>query len=73
MRGVTHASWCPPCRFYISIHTPHAGSDKDDALVAREITEFQSTLPMRGVTGGCKGNLIVCFISIHTPHAGSDK
>ena len=22
-----HASWCPPCRFYVSIHAPYAGSD----------------------------------------------
>ena len=57
----------------ISIHTPHAGSDKYVGLVTVGMTVFQSTLPMRGATdcrhadGGWRS------ISIHTPHAGSDR
>ena len=35
----------------ISIHTPHAGSDATHAYVSLAYAEFQSTLPMRGVTG----------------------
>ena len=34
----------------ISIHTPHAGSDLSLYLGIRNLTEFQSTLPMRGAT-----------------------
>mgnify|MGYP000615251547 CR=1 FL=1 len=34
--------------------------------------EFQSTLPMRGVTGFIRECAKIDAISIHTPHAGSD-
>ena len=56
----------------ISIHTPHAGSDRFHRCVSGLVTGFQSTLPMRGATfwegtDGWEGG-----ISIHTPHAGSD-
>ena len=95
MRGVT-----PRCRrktltVWISIHTPHAGSDRVDADVwiynsisihtphagsdPRYLQGiptnmiFQSTLPMRGVTGLGDPVFIKQSISIHTPHAGSDS
>ena len=35
-------------------------------------SEFQSTLPMRGVTVNHPVNRFYIAISIHTPHAGSD-
>ena len=35
---------------YISIHTPHAGSDGGRPEYFLSNLEFQSTLPMRGVT-----------------------
>ena len=34
---------------------------------------FQSTLPMRGVTGSYEYVISLQRISIHTPHAGSDS
>ena len=41
-------------RFYviqnISIHTPHAGSDPATIWRRENLTQFQSTLPMRGAT-----------------------
>ena len=72
MRGATQ--WY--CRTahpdYISIHTPHAGSDKEPATGKTKHRTFQSTLPMRGAT---VTSIVACVcrnISIHTPHAGSD-
>ncbi len=38
-----------PLPVVISIHAPHAGSDLAENVV-RGMTEFQSTLPMRGAT-----------------------
>ena len=35
--------------------------------------EFQSTLPMRGVTSFIPEMSAIRLISIHTPHAGSDE
>ena len=37
-----------------------------------EVHEFQSTLPLRGVTGAGSPPIRIRFISIHTPLAGSD-
>ena len=50
MRGVTGLLSGFLLRFIISIHTPHAGSDKDRKETGTLARVFQSTLPMRGVT-----------------------
>ena len=57
----------------ISIHAPHARSDLMRTLEGYFISQFQSTLLMRGATGirtVTNGNFI---ISIHAPHARSDE
>ncbi len=56
----------------ISIHAPHARSDSRIAsALASGI--FQSTLLMRGATGGCcRCRRLLQDISIHAPHARSD-
>ena len=57
----------------ISIHTPHAGSDRGLRSRQGRPLRFQSTLPMRGATITFPPVVAVLFIiSIHTPHAGSD-
>ena len=56
----------------ISIHAPHAGSDKWQAAVKKAVEEFQSTLPMRGATMHKIHDKPFTRISIHAPHAGSD-
>ena len=43
--GTGHSAW-------ISIHTPLAGSDQVAAQESNGMLEFQSTLPLRGVTSG---------------------
>ena len=60
-------------RVNISIHTPHAGSDDYLDNTTLDILQFQSTLPMRGVTVIQFLVLNMNRISIHTPHAGSDS
>ena len=61
------------CGKDISIHTPHAGSDRLRHLQKHRQHKFQSTLPMRGATWIPKTSLgKKLVISIHTPHAGSD-
>ena len=57
----------------ISIHTPHAGSDRNDRYSHICKHGFQSTLPMRGATRLWVEKCQSCLISIHTPHAGSDS
>ena len=57
----------------ISIHTPHAGSDRNDRYSHICKHGFQSTLPMRGATRLWVEKCQSCLISIHTPHAGSDR
>ena len=61
-----------PYEQFISIHTPHAGSDGAAANLGGASGTFQSTLPMRGVTYLWPEMVRVITISIHTPHAGSD-
>ena len=57
----------------ISIHTPREGSDQLAMARERLELEFQSTLPVRGVTikKGLK-TIDDVPISIHTPREGSD-
>ena len=50
MRGATGIllwGWLPPI---ISIHAPHAGSDRRQTTMSSSVIRFQSTLPMRGAT-----------------------
>ena len=57
----------------ISIHTPLAGSDVNYLGIDNSTTEFQSTLPLRGVTINATEQIVSGdIISIHTPLAGSD-
>ena len=56
----------------ISIHTPHAGSDRKHRMRQGRREKFQSTLPMRGATYTNPRFGPRQMISIHTPHAGSD-
>ena len=72
MRGVTILYDNLTVIINISIHTPHAGSDKWGTDTTRALQKFQSTLPMRGVTGWFVLASLIINISIHTPHAGSD-
>ena len=56
----------------ISIHAPLAGSDEaGKKMLGKEA--FQSTLPLRGATRGCRIEHEVAKISIHAPLAGSDQ
>ena len=50
MRGATAQLRRRVALFLISIHTPHAGSDKNISAAVRAHRQFQSTLPMRGAT-----------------------
>ena len=54
MRGATAAVVSAGTLPSISIHTPHAGSDRGDDLPACPVGRFQSTLPMRGATCPCQ-------------------
>ena len=56
----------------ISIHTTLAGSDVVWVRDRHRSREFQSTLPLRGVTGGNLVGAVLVRISIHTPLAGRD-
>ena len=58
---------------FISIHAPRAGSDPKTSISLYWLTEFQSTLPVRGATL-YNGELVGVYeISIHAPRAGSDQ
>ena len=71
MRGATGNHESPPGH-HISIHAPHAGSDKSKGGVFLWADQFQSTLPMRGATIIASTKEQCIGISIHAPHAGSD-
>ena len=73
MRGVTFVPAFANLDSEISIHTPHAGSDSTPSHAFDQSPEFQSTLPMRGVTEEFCYSHEIYGISIHTPHAGSDN
>ena len=57
---------------YISIHSPRMGRDNSSPVFRSFPTEFQSTLPAWGETGGDMPQLIVGRISIHSPRMGRD-
>ncbi len=52
MKGVTYDAERDLLFHNVSIHTPNEGSDKEEVLKLIEgaSAEFQSTLPMKGVT-----------------------
>ena len=54
----------------ISIHTPHAGSDFSHTSRERKLCEFQSTLPMRGVTCACISNVPTSLFQSTLPMRG---
>ena len=63
----------PNLRPDISIHTPHAGSDRTRKIATRVHINFNPHSPCgerRSLATALNGN---CAISIHTPHAGSDS
>ena len=57
----------------ISIHAPLTGSDTDIEMAMKIGIVFQSTLPLRGATGGDKSCCQIGTISIHAPLTGSDQ
>ncbi len=58
---------------HISIHPPRAGRDKERMTFFSSISEFQSTLPVRGGTVTQIQHLLGPDISIHPPRAGRDR
>ena len=56
----------------ISIHAPREGSDRQKRPMFPGGSGFQSTLPVRGATGGLHRLPGVVQISIHAPREGSD-
>ena len=62
------------CRMQmISIHTPHAGSDKDDPRVLNKKLTISIHTPHAGSDVVLNEVNVDKNISIHTPHAGSDR
>ena len=57
---------------YISIHAPLTGSDDKIGNIDKNKELFQSTLPLRGATGGQVISVGADIISIHAPLTGSD-
>ena len=57
---------------FISIHAPLAESDGFILAADRLLTEFQSTLPVRGATSPHQHRSALFTISIHAPREGSD-
>jgi len=58
----------------ISIHAPREGSDRCYFNPLKSRKGFQSTLPVRGATGGANSFLLAPRdISIHAPREGSDR
>ena len=53
---------------FISIHTPHAGSDLNGSTITTYLFQFQSTLPMRGATPmQCSAKSIIIYFNPHSP------
>jgi len=72
MRGETKLYGGFKNDYKISIHSPHAGRDDIYDWISQGMTEFQSTLPMRGETAVMHVPVTSPGISIHSPHAGRD-
>ena len=60
------------CLVDISIHAPLAGSDVTNGRIT-VLSQFQSTLPLRGATIRSHDINPILAISIHAPLAGSDE
>ncbi len=71
-RGATFLEPDFPITKTISIHAPHAGSDRYVGNLARYIS-----ISIHAPHAGSDGDCVICFcclnISIHAPHAGSDS
>ena len=61
-----------PASAYISIHPPRAGRDGFSQQEGKELTQFQSTRPVRGGTSRLPRARHLQTISIHPPRAGRD-
>ena len=72
MRGATKSSRAACRALKISIHAPHARSDKLIVGAPAAFSIFQSTLLMRGATVTTADIEAAIKISIHAPHARSD-
>ena len=72
MRGATKSSRAARRALKISIHAPHARSDKLIVGAPAAFSIFQSTLLMRGATVTTADIEAAIKISIHAPHARSD-
>lgn len=57
----------------LSIRTPLAGSDGARCSISAAVSQFQSALPLRGVTAHDAATSQWCTISTRTPLAGSDR
>ena len=62
-----------PNPYFISIHTPRVGRDKDFEEYKRTCEKFQSTRPVWGVTAAKYADYSSIKISIHTPRVGRDS
>ena len=72
MRGATARRHGKCLLETISIHAPHARSDKNRNGAIGKVNLFQSTLLMRGATSYIGDACQALCISIHAPHARSD-
>ena len=73
MRGATNGNWFTGIR--TRDFNPRSPCGERHGIIdgTKSLTQFQSTLPMRGATAFSVGSLGKMYISIHAPHAGSDK
>ena len=71
--GSDHYGMSAETAYSISIHTPRVGSDMYTDCSGIIINEFQSTLPVWGVTLNAEPKEGSETISIHTPRVGSDS
>ena len=72
MRGATQKFELGYFDTLISIHAPHARSDRRSRWLTTSQSAFQSTLLMRGATYALTVRAPGEQISIHAPHARSD-
>ena len=73
MRGATRPTSTGWRQFWISIHAPHAGSDRHHRLQGRSREEISIHAPHAGSDSRVWQRQDTRQISIHAPHAGSDE
>ena len=73
VRGATKARRAAEDEYFISIHAPREGSDRNLGKLCLWQGQFQSTLPVRGATLSILINGGNSDISIHAPREGSDS